>query len=149
LNQSISAFEEGIKNVAVILPAGALSSSSHLYGPAAALTPRGGVRAGGRADAVIRAFDGFGGRAGAAGLASTQASAPAAHSPFAQFEALVLQTFIQAMLPKNAESVYGKGLSGDMWQSMLAQKIAEQVAQRGGVGIAARLAEDSRRSAGQ
>ncbi len=97
----------------------------------------------------MRTFDGFNGQAGAAGRASAEASAPTAHAPFAQFEALVLQTFIQAMLPKDAESVYGKGLSGEMWQSMLAEKIAEQVTRRGGIGIAARLTEDYRSSASQ
>jgi peptidoglycan hydrolase FlgJ len=63
-------------------------------------------------------------------------------APFVEFEALVLQTFIQSMLPKDAETVYGKGLSGEMWQAMLAEKIASQVTQRGGIGIAARLAKD-------
>lgn len=46
------------------------------------------------------------------------------------------------MMPKDAETVYGKGLSGDMWQSLLAEKIAEQVTRRGGIGIAAQLARD-------
>ncbi len=32
---------------------------------------------------------------------------------------MVLQTFIQNMLPKNTEGVYGEGLSGDMWKSMM------------------------------
>jgi Rod binding domain-containing protein len=53
-----------------------------------------------------------------------------------KFEAFVLQTFIQDMMPETAESVYGSGVSGDFWKSMMAEKIAEQVAQRGSIGIA-------------
>ena len=31
---------------------------------------------------------------------------------------------MQAMLPKDAETVYGKGVAGDMWKSMMAEKLA-------------------------
>jgi peptidoglycan hydrolase FlgJ len=65
-----------------------------------------------------------------------------AKSPLVQFEAFVLQEFVSAMLPEQAGSVYGKGLSGDMWQSMFAEKIAAQMAERGGIGIADRLLKD-------
>jgi Rod binding domain-containing protein len=92
--------------------------------------------------AANKGFAEFSPAAGGSAAAVTRASAETARAPFARFEALVLQTFIQSMLPKDADSVYGKGLSGDMWQSMLAEKIAEQVTQRGGIGIAARLAKD-------
>lgn len=66
---------------------------------------------------------------------------PATGSPdtFKRFEAMVLQTFIQNMLPKDAESVYGKGLAGDMWKSMMAGRIADVMAERGGIGIAERV----------
>ncbi|MBN9070468.1 MAG: rod-binding protein [Rhizobiales bacterium] len=59
-----------------------------------------------------------------------------------KFEAMVLETFISSMMPKNAESTYGKGLAGDMWKSMMAQKIAGVVAERGGIGIADRVLGD-------
>jgi Rod binding domain-containing protein len=52
------------------------------------------------------------------------------------FEALVLQSFIQEMLPKKAEVVFGGGAAGDIWRSMLAEKLAAEVALRGGIGIA-------------
>lgn len=60
-------------------------------------------------------------------------------NPFVKFEAMVLQSFVQSMLPKDAEAVYGEGLSGDMWKGLLAQHVAEAVAERGGIGIADRL----------
>jgi peptidoglycan hydrolase FlgJ len=65
-----------------------------------------------------------------------------AKSPLVQFEAFVLQDFVAAMLPQDAANVYGKGLSGEMWQSMFAEKIAAQMAERGGIGIAGRLLKD-------
>lgn len=55
---------------------------------------------------------------------------------FKTFEAFVLQTFIQELMPENTESVFGKGFAGDVWKSMLAEKLAEVVAKNGGVGIA-------------
>lgn len=62
--------------------------------------------------------------------------------PLVKFEGMVLQTFIEALLPKDAENTYGSGLAGDMWKSMLSEKIAGVVAERGGVGIANRVLAD-------
>jgi hypothetical protein len=59
---------------------------------------------------------------------------------FAQLEAFVLQSFIQAMLPKNAPHVFGKGTAGDVWKSMLAEKLGAEIARSGQLGIAKRLA---------
>ena len=56
-----------------------------------------------------------------------------------KFESVVLSTFVQAMMPKEASSVYGEGLSGDMWKAQMAEKIGEQLARNGGIGIADRL----------
>ena len=53
-----------------------------------------------------------------------------------QFEAFVMQSFIEEMLPKSADGVFGSGLAGDYWRSMLAEQVAGQVAKRGGIGIA-------------
>jgi len=53
-----------------------------------------------------------------------------------QFEAFVLQSFIEEMMPKNADSVFGGGLSGGYWKSMLSEKLAEVMAQQGDIGIA-------------
>jgi len=68
--------------------------------------------------------------------AGTKAPTP---ESFKRFEAMVLQTFIQNMLPKDGASVYGKGLAGDMWKSLLAEKVADSIAERGGIGIADRV----------
>jgi len=57
-----------------------------------------------------------------------------------KFEAFILGNFIGLMMPKDNEAVYGKGMAGDMWQSLSAQYIGDAIAKRGGIGLAARLA---------
>jgi flagellar protein FlgJ len=71
--------------------------------------------------------------------APAEAAKAATPETFRRFEAMVLQTFIQNMLPKDGAAVYGKGMAGDMWKSMLAEKVAGVVAERGGIGIADRM----------
>lgn len=61
---------------------------------------------------------------------------------FVRFEAMVMQSFIESMLPSEAGSVYGEGLAGDMWKSMMAEQMADALAGRGGIGIADRLLAD-------
>lgn len=79
-------------------------------------------------------------------VASIQAEKTAATPPdkaaeaFRQFEAFVLQSCIETMLPKNAEGVFGKGTAGAVWKSMLAEKLADQISRNGGIGIAQRIA---------
>ncbi|WP_208646373.1 rod-binding protein [Mesorhizobium waimense] len=78
-------------------------------------------------------------------LSRATADAAGATNPaekFQRFEAMVLQTFIQNMMPKDTEGVYGKGLAGDMWKSQLAEHMADVMAARGGIGIAKSLLAD-------
>lgn len=74
--------------------------------------------------------------------ADTAKPGNAASEAFTKFEAVILQNFIQTMMPKDTTSVYGEGLAGDMWQSMMAEKLADAVAERGGIGIADRILRD-------
>ena len=67
---------------------------------------------------------------------------PATPESFKRFEAMVLQTFIQNMLPKGAGEVYGKGVAGDMWKSLMAEQLAGVMAKRGGIGISERVLRD-------
>jgi flagellar protein FlgJ len=69
-----------------------------------------------------------------------EASNPA--KKFQRFEAMVLTTFIQNMMPKDTEGVYGKGPAGDMWKSQLAEKVADVMAAHGGIGIAKSMLAD-------
>jgi flagellar protein FlgJ len=73
------------------------------------------------------------------GDATAPAGKPVTPESFKRFEAMVLQTFIQNMLPKDGAAVYGKGMAGDMWKAMLAERVATVVAERGGIGIADRM----------
>jgi peptidoglycan hydrolase FlgJ len=57
-----------------------------------------------------------------------------------KFEAYFLQSAVQEMLPKDAESVFGAGLAGDIWKSMLAEQLAAEMAKSAKFGIAERLA---------
>lgn len=109
---------------------------------------------------VVRAADPAAAEAARAKLASFSARAegvrfdPTAAGPdaprgkaatpeaFARFEAMVLQSFIQTMLPTDTESVYGGGMAGEMWQSMLAEQLGTTIAKRGGIGIAERILRD-------
>lgn len=61
---------------------------------------------------------------------------------YQKFEATVLQSFMQSMMPKDSEAVYGKGLAGDMWKSELAKQLGTVLSERGGIGIANRLLKD-------
>lgn len=57
-----------------------------------------------------------------------------------KLEAFFLQSFVEAMLPKQAETIYGSGLAGDVWKSMLAEQIAAEIARSTKFGVAERLA---------
>jgi peptidoglycan hydrolase FlgJ len=59
---------------------------------------------------------------------------------FGKLEAFVLQTFVQAMLPKDGQNFFGKGTAGAVWKSMLAEKLANELAKSGQIGLAKRLA---------
>jgi Rod binding domain-containing protein len=69
--------------------------------------------------------------------ASGRAAIPPAYR---KFEAFVLQTFIESMLPRGSAVNFGKGVAGDVWRSMLAEQLGSAVAKSGGVGIAKFLA---------
>ena len=66
--------------------------------------------------------------------------APASGEVYRKFEAFILQTFVETMLPKESEQVFGKGTAGGVWKSMLAEQLGSQLAQGNGIGIAKQLA---------
>jgi hypothetical protein len=73
------------------------------------------------------------------GLQNQTALSGAGSDPYKKFEGLVLQQFVEAMMPEKSETVYGKGNAGGIWKSMLAEQIGTQIAKAGGVGIAKML----------
>ncbi len=66
--------------------------------------------------------------------------APASGEVYRKFEAFILQTFVETMLPKDSEEVFGKGTAGGVWKSMLAEQLGNQLAKGNGIGIAKQLA---------
>jgi hypothetical protein len=54
-------------------------------------------------------------------------------------ESVLLKSFVDEMLPKDAANVYGSGVAGDVWRSMLADKIANEIAKSGALKISERL----------
>nr|GAJ33334.1 hypothetical protein BDOA9_0125300 [Bradyrhizobium sp. DOA9] len=80
-------------------------------------------------------------QSGAVNGAPVQAvKAPASGEVYRKFEAFILQTFVETMLPKESEEVFGKGTAGGVWKSMLAEQLGNQLAKGNGVGIARQLA---------
>lgn len=67
---------------------------------------------------------------------TTLAGAGPVSDPYRKFEGLVLQQFVEAMMPDKSETVFGKGNAGHIWKSMLAEQIGQQIAKAGGIGIA-------------
>jgi flagellar protein FlgJ len=85
--------------------------------------------------------------AASAGLAMPSTAVPVqvikASSPtdvYRKFEAFVLQVFVETMLPKQSEDLFGKGTAGTVWRSMMAEQLGNQLAQGKGIGIAKQLA---------
>jgi flagellar protein FlgJ len=69
---------------------------------------------------------------------------------YQQFEASVLRNFVEGMLPKSTENVYGEGTAGNVWRSMQADFMSQELAKSGGIGIAATLAKlDEARASSQ
>jgi flagellar protein FlgJ len=62
-----------------------------------------------------------------------------AHKAETKLESVMLSEFIGEMLPKDTPSAYGQGYAGDMWRSMLAERVADQIAASGRLGLASRL----------
>ena len=67
---------------------------------------------------------------------------PAAGPPrpaFKQFEAMVLQNFVSSILPSEGSKTFGRGTSGAVTKSWMAEAISNQIAQGQGIGIAEAL----------
>ena len=56
-----------------------------------------------------------------------------------QFGAMMLNSFVGELLPKDTGEVFGQGMAGDMWRSMLAEQVSMQIAKSGKLGLARRL----------
>jgi hypothetical protein len=59
---------------------------------------------------------------------------------YTQFESVLLQNMVEAMMPEDSQAMFGTGTAGSMWKSMLAEKIAAEIARSGTIGIAKQIA---------
>lgn len=73
---------------------------------------------------------------GAANSRQSAAVAEKKAAAYRDFETFILQSFIEHMLPDKADGVYGGGIAGQTWKSMMADKIAGEVAKSGRLGLA-------------
>ena len=71
--------------------------------------------------------------------AGTDADAKKTNDVYVKFEALLLQNMVETMLPKDSEAVFGRGTAGEIWKSMMAEQIANQLARTGTIGIAKQI----------
>lgn len=62
-----------------------------------------------------------------------------AAAAYQKFEAVLLQKFVEAMLPKD-DQLYGDKESAEVYRSMMAEQFANQIAKAGGIGIAKSMA---------
>lgn len=59
---------------------------------------------------------------------------------YVQFEAVLLQNMVEAMMPEDSQAMFGSGTAGNIWKSMLAEKVAAEIARSGVIGIAKQVA---------
>lgn len=86
-------------------------------------------------ESAINSIDTAAGKAGVGNIHHVKSNEKIPET-YRKFEASVLSTMLQNMMPKESEDVYGKGSAGDFWKSMMAEQMADAVSKRGGIGIA-------------
>lgn len=74
--------------------------------------------------------------------------APNASNPaYKKFEAFMLQSFVESMFTSDNQAVFGQGIAGDYWKSMMAEAVANKMTDAGGIGIARMLEQQSAKKA--
>ncbi|MBV2144356.1 rod-binding protein [Falsochrobactrum sp. TDYN1] len=84
----------------------------------------------------------------AAGVSVRPDGGNAANPAYRKFEAFMLQSFVQSMFTSDTTATFGKGISGEYWKSMMAEAMANKMADTGGVGVARMLEEQAARNKG-
>jgi len=102
-----------------------LDAASGTRSPASSATDTAATQAQGHVPAAV---DGSGG-----------AAVRRMRQGYAALEGVVLENMLDGMLGGSGSQVFGEGLAGEYWKSMMARAIASQVARRGGMGLAEAL----------
>jgi peptidoglycan hydrolase FlgJ len=79
-----------------------------------------------------------------ANMSASGASGGHAMTAAQKFEAFVLQTFIETMLPKEGGAAFGHDAGAGVWRSMMAEQLGNQIAKAGGIGLQKVLAREMR-----
>lgn len=58
-----------------------------------------------------------------------------AESPGQKFEAFLLGTWLEMLLPKEESGVFGLGGAGGVWRSLMAEQLGAKLAASGGIGV--------------
>jgi flagellar protein FlgJ len=78
-------------------------------------------------------------RIAASDVRSTLSDAPAPRiqtlSPAQKFEAFLLQSWLETLLPKEESGVFGADAGANVWRSMMAEQLGAQLAGAGGLGL--------------
>ncbi|MFQ0815583.1 flagellar biosynthesis protein FlgJ [Brucella anthropi] len=82
----------------------------------------------------------------AAGVSVRPDAQNAANPAYRKFEAFMLQSFVQSMFTSDTTATFGKGIAGEYWKSMMAEAMANKMADGGGVGIARLLEAQAARN---
>ena len=75
----------------------------------------------------------------ASGVRFNPQGANTVNPAYRKFEAFMLQSFVQSMFTSDTTATFGKGIAGEYWKSMMAEAMANKMADTGGVGIAKML----------
>lgn len=94
--------------------------------------------------AAMDIIDNVATKAGLGNVSRTAGARETMPEAYRGFEASVLQTFVNSMLPQDSEEVYGKGSAGEIWKGMMAEQIATAMSKDGGIGIAEQLFDQAR-----
>ncbi|PPD45176.1 MAG: hypothetical protein CTY15_05190 [Methylocystis sp.] len=60
---------------------------------------------------------------------------PTARKAAEKFEAFILQSWLESLLPKEDSGAFGSGASANVWRSMMAEQLGVQLAHAGGIGL--------------
>ncbi|WP_337266119.1 rod-binding protein [Oryzifoliimicrobium ureilyticus] len=101
------------------------------------------AEAGNGFSSTVDVLDKLSPKTGLAEVSNREAKTDTIPKTYRKFEAMVMQSFIKDMLPKESDDVYGKGATGDIWKGMMAEQLGNVMAEGKGIGIAKQLYENA------
>lgn len=122
-------------------PADVQAAQAKLVANKAAFAANSLAEAGNGFDATVDVLNRATSKAGLADAKERTTKTDKVPAVYQKFEAMVLQNFLQNMMPKS-EALYGKGATGEIWKGMMADQISTEMSKGGGIGIAEKMYQD-------